>query len=85
MEQGEFKGISVDIWRLMLHEAGLDWEAQIMPPGRLYHSLTIGKGRVDAWISIEIESMLKLGSPVKPSLYPDIRLQLFAAGGTEPQ
>jgi len=84
-EDGQLVGSNVDIWRGLLKEAGLDWEARLLPPSRLYHSLTLGKGSTDLWVSIEIESMLKLGVPVKPSLFSDANLLLYAQAGAERQ
>ena len=85
VENGKLIGSNVDIWRAMLLEAGLEWEDRVMPASRLYHSLTLGRGTIDGWLTVDIDVTRKLGTPVRPSLYPDSTLYLFARAGAEPQ
>ena len=84
-EDGQLVGLNIDIWRVMFKEAGLNWEGRFMPSRRIYHSLTLGKGSIDGWVTFEVEGNLMLGAPVKPSLFPGTSLYLFARAGAERQ
>ena len=84
-EKGKLKGRAVERRRELMREAGLDHTEHFMPQSRLYHQIKRGKGNLDAWLSVDIESMNKLGIPVKPTVFEPLRLHIIGLKNKPPK
>ena len=83
-EDGKFKGYHLDLQSMLMKEAGIDYSLTIMPTSRMYHELQAGRKTVDAWLSIEVDSVVAVGIPVKPSIFSPLRLEFFGKAGSIP-
>ncbi|MBL4790145.1 MAG: hypothetical protein JKY60_14290 [Kordiimonadaceae bacterium] len=83
-ENGVLKGSTLLRARELAAEAGLTTVELLMPISRLYHEAKLGEGTLDAWVSIDIPSLTKLGVLVKPSVFEPLRLHLFSLNSSVP-
>lgn len=85
VENGVVKGLQMELRNQLMAEADLPYTDRFYTQiSRLYHEVELGKGNVDAWMAAELPSLVKLGIPVKPTIFLPIRLHIFGLGGTEP-
>jgi len=84
-EEGVLKGKIVERLRELMLEAGLKSSEHFMPLSRLYYEVKLAEGGVDAWLSIDIPSMNKLGIPVKPTVFEPIRLHIIGLANKPPK
>lgn len=84
MEGGVLKGKIVEQRRELMREAGLESTEHFMPLSRLYHEVKLGEGSIDVWLSIDIDSMNKLGIPVRPTIFEPIKLHIIGLKSKPP-
>ncbi|MBL4790151.1 MAG: transporter substrate-binding domain-containing protein [Kordiimonadaceae bacterium] len=82
-EDGVLKGIHADMRRELMKEAGLAFTDVLIPLSRKYYEVKRENGRIDAWTSMDIDSVKAYGVPVRPSIFLSGQLSLFALAGTK--
>ena len=83
-KNGEAVGLWITLTKELMAEAGLSYAFVQVPVGRLYTNIARKSSTIQVWLGARQSEFLRLGVPVEPSLYGDLRVNIYGLQGMPP-